>query len=309
MKKINIITAKGDGFGYGHFNRMRILADYLTDCPGNNFNVELFTDYPDQPADIFIFDRRENPTEIIRKYREYPGAKIVLLDDHGGSREMADCIIDSLPILNKDIFIPAKPVSYFSGFKYLILAPELLEYKKKIRMTPSDYSGKNRNNRISILFSLGSYMEQNYSELIRKGLKGLPVEVRIIDRLSPSEFYQTLAECDIFVTYFGISLFEADLLQKKIFLINPTDYHSRLSETVESIQIINCGLISDRGIRDLIDSLGEYVKIKLSPGAADVGPVNSNAYSSFCVPDLTTRLSSPKADGKGLERVVEIINR
>ncbi len=108
-KKIAIITSWGKSYEMGHIRRMMTLAGYLNEeknirtylLPGNippDFPSELKDCLKQEIAfspDLIIRDMRDSNERDIAELKKI--AKVVVIDDNGPGRELADLDIDILP--------------------------------------------------------------------------------------------------------------------------------------------------------------------------------------------------------------------
>jgi spore coat polysaccharide biosynthesis predicted glycosyltransferase SpsG/2-polyprenyl-3-methyl-5-hydroxy-6-metoxy-1,4-benzoquinol methylase len=255
VKKIAIITEASPVNGMGHLIRMCSLygaikkeynicffvfgnkenSVYLAE---NNIsfkhieNIEsLLKEITVYSPDIILHDMRDSKKEVIKELSAV--AKVISFDD-AGEPFYAQALINALP-LPRELNIKAN----YGGLKYVILNPDIDKYRK---IYPS---GRVNN----ILVSFGGADPAHLSEYVYKIFLELGLDVKIRFVLGPlysgrSDFapyesvatdniFEMLKWADVVVTSFGMTLYEALYIGTFPVLINVSEYHNRLANTLD----------------------------------------------------------------------------
>jgi len=242
IKRITIITGSGGKLGTGHLQRMLSLTDYLKEKA--NVGVKLIlndqarkitpvsfkkhiTDYPVK-SDIIIRDKRDSEVKIFEKLNEL--GNTIALDDIGPGRETAIRAVDLLSNLEYSY----KPAPFLYGYNF----------RKSVEQLPPSISKD-----IDLTVYLGSTPDKKVMNTILseipKGIKYLFIKShgKFESNLTldaNTSFSEILCRSKFIITYFGITLYEADLCQCRIFTVNPGKYHYLLSEKVKDRFAIPC---------------------------------------------------------------------
>lgn len=235
-KSIAIITGVGGHLGTGHFQRMCSLAVFLNRSGIYSANIFIAAGEPDVPrgiedlmvkklpghASLIIRDMRDSSEEEIASLRKT--APVLVIDDTGGGRSIADHVLDLLP----------SPVSaesfngiFIYGYNFIksINAMNLYDFIKDIDV--AIYAGYDPDmNYINSL--LKSIPENTTAVLFRKGKP----EIMAGNSLTVAGYADTLLRSRILITHFGISMYEGDLAGCRIVLVNPSSYHTELAHFV-----------------------------------------------------------------------------
>ncbi len=256
---IYFITDIGNSYGRGHFTRMCILASYLkkynnneisfainhdsellkSEIQNNGFDFSYIDDLlKSDNENITIIDKRETDKELIKKIKQV--SKVIIIDSIGSEREFADIVIEMLPSLDsKNNLVNIKPFS----LTILNTTSKNLIYDKNA----------------PILIYLGSIdeLKKNVIDVVSK-IKDK--KFILIDDSNNFNGYGNIEvkkfSADIFnipfsavITYYGLTAFEAMSFSIPVFLVNPSDYHSKLSDLCSDI------FIHVRNISDLHEQL------------------------------------------------------
>ncbi len=256
-KTITIVTGLSPNLGAGHFQRMLNFLWYLKE----NSNIHAFlklmgdTEYiPEElrrfsipeihpDSDLIIRDMRDSEQDEIDKLKRT--GKVLVIDDLGEGRYRADYTIDLLPNLVhyqkntnsfKDMFLFgynfSKAVKSFSG----------MNIKKNIDLII--YPGFKIHE--EYLKKLLSIFPENISILILSDNRDSSIKGRYPDFYSEKTSAELLLSGKIVITHFGITLYESYICGCRPMAINPTVYHSELTEMViDTMNISNLGLYDD----------------------------------------------------------------
>jgi hypothetical protein len=249
--KTAILTGRGGPLGSGHYERMRALCADLEKHNGTAPYIyetdraqSLPEDYPifKEKPDLIIRDMRDSSVREINALRKI--APVLAVDDIGPGREYADRVIDLLPNeLHSQNSSHYRPDCFLFGksFSAEISAIEKHEIEKDIDLT--FYPGYE---------PADGYIEQVVSSFKTEIVIGLLQGVNscILRGQSPSAgspinsgYALTLLRSKVFLTHFGISLFEAAAAGCTVFTANPGDYHNMLTGLLDRNEnIINLGV-------------------------------------------------------------------
>ncbi|MBN2039024.1 MAG: hypothetical protein JW864_03220 [Spirochaetes bacterium] len=247
---IALKTCYNTSLGMGHIQRMCSLAWYLnankklkayivSDDVPDTFPDELkpyLKNTIDFSPEIIIRDMRDSETDEIIQLKKT--GKIVCIDDNGPGAEKADYIIDILPNL-KPHEKSLKFNSYIYGFNFL---KSLENLKKRIINKNIDFSVYPGNSAeeeyidflISILPEKSNFaMLCGKKSYLRTNEKKIPMSNSYADVLLSSK---------ILVSHFGITLYEGLISGCGLITINPSDYHSDLTDLIKNkFNLINLG--------------------------------------------------------------------
>jgi hypothetical protein len=275
-KKILIVTGTGGILGTGHLQRMLHLAVHLNSK--NNFTASIYltqNDYPVEeklsglitasiPADtdLIIKDMRDSTIEEMDSLRRI--APVLAIDDSGDGRDAADFTLSLLPVPS-EILNFAKPETslFLYGYNFaegISLLKKTDSIEKDIDVTV--YAGYNPDPELINLIK-ESVPESAFSVLLKEG-KANNLKNNIIKTETP--YAEIIARSKIVITHFGLTMFEADACGCQIIALNPTLYHSKLTEIVSSefniiysaeydtlssedlMSIVETGLTTDRNV-------------------------------------------------------------
>jgi spore coat polysaccharide biosynthesis predicted glycosyltransferase SpsG len=254
-KSIAILTGSGAELGTGHMQRMTslmihlnrreyanayIITDKIQHSITDSLSQYFKTDFQGAP-DLIIRDKRDSSIEEMTKLREI--SRVIAVDDAGEGRPFAYHIIDLLPnhLIDsertkhhpqKDLFI--------YGYNFLSSLTELagMRIEKTIDFTiyPGSDADEHRLNLIISLLPVESnfaMMTGKHSYAMRHGRK-YPI--------AQNSYGEIILSSRVVISHFGIMLYEAHLAGCTPIAINPTSYHSELSDmAAESINLINLG--------------------------------------------------------------------
>ncbi len=243
-KKITIVTGTGGILGTGHIQRMLNLAVHLN--RESNFSASLYLTQDEYPVeekfnglikasipadtDLIIKDMRDSTIEEINSLRRI--APVLAIDDSGTGRDIADYIINLLPVPSFDGSVVKPETSLFIyGYNFT----EGISLLKNSRSLTKDiditlYAGYNPAHDLISLIKK-SIPESAGLVLLKEGKAiDLAGEAIIIE----SPYAEIISRSKIVITHFGLTMFEADACGCKIAALNPTLYHSKLTEIVSS---------------------------------------------------------------------------
>ncbi len=253
--ELSIITGWGDHLGTGHFQRMANLANYInahttmrafivSECiPGfiPNHLSDCFAHTIRPGCRLIIRDKRDSTIEEMTSLKQT--CKVITVDDCGPGRELADCAIDLLPNLKYSI---TKKSLFIYGYTF---SDSIRRLGNKPILKDIDYalySGINPSRTIvDCVLSLVpvksscAVLAGDASFIMSKGVK------RPLGR----SYAETLLSSRVLISHFGITLYEGQLAQCRLIAMNPTEYHSDLSDRAGSE--LNCINIGATGSMDI----------------------------------------------------------
>ncbi|MCB1142063.1 MAG: spore coat biosynthesis protein F [Leptospiraceae bacterium] len=211
--KISIFAPNNKEYGSGHFERSTILNILLQTL---GFEVTLDRDFPKvNDSDFYIIDYRD-----IKVPEEFPIHRVLLLDN-----------------LNPDNF----KYQHFLSLPH----PEMKNNFDNILFSKSSihFQDKSKSGNLILVYagSLGSEFCDPLDDCLLKHFPELPIlriggsnpnsnKIDYQNRLNRFEYQKLLSESNIFVTYYGQSIFEAALFKKKIILFSISEYHHQLAK-------------------------------------------------------------------------------
>lgn len=250
-KRALFITKYGDNFGMGHLRRTMTLADKLKkefliyfSCENKNDIMNIFNknNYEIIPFDNLenfvkkegVFDRvvidlRDTSYEEMEFYKKF--GPVISFDDMGIGGQISDINICTLPRIKEY----SKNRYNFDGLEYLILKKIKLKNNKSPNNPPKN-----------ILITFGGSDPEKLSSKIAKIFTELEYRVTLIIGPFFSEDIKEFENCeiienvenlnvyieesDLVVTSFGLTFFESMIINRPALLINPTNYHDKLTE-------------------------------------------------------------------------------
>ncbi len=253
-KKIAIITDWDEDLGSGHIQRMATVAKSFSKITNldisiiNNKDINFLKNFPknivkskiDGNEDLIICDKRDSTIIEISELNEI--AKTVVIDDNGEGRNVADFKIDLLPNIRHD---DAKILPLVYGYNFV---ESLNELKGKTIYKKIDvvfYAGFNPPK--SKLEKLISIIPDNLDYVVLNGEDSFSIISGVKSEKLNKTYAEYILSSKILISHFGITLYEADLCNTKSFVVNPTSYHSELTDKVKNS--INLGLLDDIDIK------------------------------------------------------------
>ncbi|MCS7299788.1 MAG: hypothetical protein RMJ37_07540 [Spirochaetia bacterium] len=243
---VYIYTRVGNGFGLGHYRRMKILENYL-ESKGIEVCIETSLKFENlEKSEMILIDARETNEKVFRTILKM-NKPIVSLDDTITSKPSVVSIL-SLP------YISTKgPKPNFEGVEYLIIEPTLKDLETS--------------EEIDILVSFGGEDPYNLTEFVLNSFHDLLQSLRVVvfigehfrdyNRVvevcrsrgfefflpSDSNFQGMIAKSRYVLTSFGITVYESLLLGKRVILVNATEYHHSvyLKSYLEGYGVVEVG--------------------------------------------------------------------
>ncbi len=249
---MTIKTSWGKALGMGHIQRMATLLWYLnerkniktfliSDAIPDFFPVELRNYVKtniDFKPDIIIRDMRDSTEDEITHLKKT--GKVIVIDDNGPGRRLADHAIDILP--NPDPSERRKKDSgiFIYGYNFLKAVSDLKGKTIKKELDFAIYPGNSPTKEyidflISLLPDNSTYTLLNgeNSYLVKNGKK--------LDACN-SSYAEIVLSSRVVISHFGITLYEGYISGCRLISINPTPYHSLLSEMAKDfLSLINLG--------------------------------------------------------------------
>ena len=260
-KKICVITDINGIYGFGHFTRMKFIAnklnffyDFIFSSINNeselfsksnlNLNIETckFDEIKKINPYLIIVDCREVGKKYIKRLKKI--SPVIIVDSVGEERNFADIVIEMLPNLDDSDFVNIKPFSATilnSNIKprYDNEAPILvyLGFNNDLKNKAFEIISKIENKKFVFVES------QNESENI------------ISKKFSPDIFENPYSAV---ITYFGLTAFECLEAKIPVILLSPTKYHNDLGEKCGDI-FFNLGFFEDINIEEAFNKIKNFL--------------------------------------------------
>lgn len=243
-KKITIVTGTGGILGTGHIQRMLNLAVHLN--RKNNFSASIFLTQNEYPleekfngltttaisadTDLIIKDMRDSTIEEMNSLRRI--APVLTIDDSGTGRDLADYIINLLPVpsVNGNAVKPETSL-FIYGYNFtegISLLIDNNSLTKDIDVTV--YAGYNP--APELISSIRESIPDSADTVLLKGGEAVNLSGDVLKSETP--YAEIISRSKIVITHFGLTMFEADACRCKIAALNPTLYHSKLTEIVSA---------------------------------------------------------------------------
>ena len=257
IKKICIITDINGIYGFGHFTRMKFIANKL-----KNFYDFIFSSINDKS---YIYSKSNIETckfneiknirpyltiidcrEIDKKYIKYLKklSPVIIVDSVGEERNFTDIIIEMLPNLENGDLVNIKP--FFTTIlnsnikpKYESEAPILvyLGFNNRLKNKAFEIISKIENKKFVFIES------KNENENI------------ISKNFSPDIFENSYSAV---ITYFGLTAFECIEAKIPVILLSPTKYHNDLGEKCKDI-FFNLGFFEEVDIEEAFNKINNFL--------------------------------------------------
>jgi len=301
MGKSNVIfcTALGNNFGIGHFQRCVAIIEEATRenyqfepfiyiYKGDKklkrlYNYRFIDDLKSiKNVDLIVSDMRDTTEKEITDLCRI--APVISLDDSGEGSNYAYVNIHALPTVNH------KNGNY-NGPEYIVLNRAIRKIKEKPFNERNDilisFGGEDpfnlTYNVASILSELGIRPKIIRGPINKNDLTGLDAD--IIE--CPESIYELIGSAKLLITSFGITMYEAFFLKTPVALLNHTNYHNILANTLPVMNI---------GSRE--DFTNGYLKEKIS-----------RIISNERILIKKAKGNSNIIDGNGARRVIDIMQK
>ncbi|MCX8123326.1 MAG: hypothetical protein N3F66_04090 [Spirochaetes bacterium] len=229
---ITIVTDSGPHIGQGHWQRMLLLAYH---CYHNSIPVTVLHKTGIRPPEGFpvkfansiphtthciIRDMRDSSKEDIEILRAI--APVIVIDDCGQGRTLAHAAIDLLPNIygtTANTFTSSVPL-FLYGYNFytsLLHAPPIITKDIDCFIYASTFDAG----------PLCKALKPHCSYVCSNG-NTLDANTVIIN----SAYAELIARSKVVITHFGITVYEALLCGCHSVILNPTDYHEKLSHTL-----------------------------------------------------------------------------
>ncbi|MCL1864807.1 MAG: hypothetical protein FWF73_03245 [Spirochaetes bacterium] len=245
-KKIIIVTGTGGILGTGHFQRMTNLAVSINKkknlsasifLPYNNsYNKhtvtekfkDILTDNIPKDTDLIIRDMRDSSVAEIENLKTT--ATVLAIDDIGEGKDSADYKLYLLPTtLESSNNIKLSHELFLYGYNFIQAIESL---KEKISVN------KDIDTAIYLGYDPDKELVSKIKNSINKNLSAILLSnggaTSLTDRLIPHDiqYGEVLCRSKILITHFGITMFEGHICGCKIAALNPSAYHSALTDII-----------------------------------------------------------------------------
>ncbi|HEY1406141.1 MAG TPA: hypothetical protein VF857_05985, partial [Spirochaetota bacterium] len=232
---------------------------------------------------LIIRDMRDSDREDIFALKKT--APVVVIDDCGDGRLLADCAIDLLPNLIHPPFAPtfdAAPFLFGYNFTRAITMLDDQSFEKDIDLVV--YTGVAPSPEYQSFIT--RLVPESWRILIADGTEcALCSEGKKTGEIA--SYAESLLRSKILLSHFGISLFEGKLCGCALASVNPTAYHSALADLVrDSMGVVNFGVFGKVHAGDIKKGLKEMT---LPPQKVDVSAVRSriDAHAALFLERIT----------------------
>jgi len=281
-KKITIVTGTGGILGTGHIQRMLCLAERLNREKSFSASILLKQNVyplPDKfnslltdtiPADtgLIIRDMRDSSIEEIRSLKK--SAPVLAIDDSGEGANYADHKISLLPVPSGGLRNDKPDISKFLYGYNFTRGINLLKDRNHLKrdIDVAVYAGYDPS--AELISQIKKSIPENTSSLLLSGGRA----ARLTGDISPENinYAEVLSRAKLVITHFGLTMFEAHACGCSIAALNPTSYHSTLTDMISvEFNIIYSSeyrLLSPDVLRNVIDKElnnynGQYISINV----------------------------------------------
>ncbi len=240
--KIIIITGTGGILGTGHAQRMLNLAVRLNEDgvfsaliylrqnthPFPEKFRSLLTERIDHDAVLIIRDMRDSTIEEISLLQKT--APVLVIDDSGEGAKAADHSISLLPVPSGTAKEVRPDTSHFLyGYNFMEGISLLKENGPLLKdIDVAVYAGFDPSP--ELLSSIGRSIPASASSVLLAAGRAVRLTGPALD--GDMSYAGVISRTKIIITHFGLTMFEAHACGCSIAALNPTPYHSALTETV-----------------------------------------------------------------------------
>lgn len=279
IREILFIVSAGGHFGFGHLQRMFLLADKLSSdfniifslkesCSDaeklvkeKNYILLPFKDIEEKirtkgPYDRVIVDIRDTSKDEMMTYKTF--GPVFSIDDMGDGGQLAFCNIKMLPSLNSGFKFN------FSGIEYLLLNSELKKKNiktKKVKKILVTFGGSDparlTNKVLNLISGKGFEITAVVGPFFREKINNFD-DVKNV--FSPDSLAELIAETDLVITSFGMTLMESLYTNTPVLIVNPSEYHNDLTRKFRYPFMLT--KISDLLPEDFINKINEIEEDK-----------------------------------------------
>ncbi|PKL15260.1 MAG: hypothetical protein CVV50_00690 [Spirochaetae bacterium HGW-Spirochaetae-6] len=212
----------------------------------------------ENPCKVLIVDKRDTNQAIYRQLNSIT----IALDNFGPDKDYFDYLINPLPYFKDSM-------SNFQGERFLLFPEEIWNYQKpkilrpirKILVTfggsdPRDlsYIIKEVFERIKETFEIAIILGPLYEGRL-KGQELIPEHIKIIE--PQQNLHRYMQAFDLVITSFGITAFEAAIIGTPSFILNPSDYHEKITR---ASGLFSAGVGSIKKIEKIKDRLEAFIR-------------------------------------------------
>lgn len=305
---IALITGSDTMLGSGHLHRMASLLWFLVkkaSIPAYMVLEEIPSFFPAelaplvksdiQPGTILLVrDKRNSTIKEISQLKKT--APVLVIDDCGQGSTIAEHRIDLLPTPeHRNNNLPARSQDFFIyGYGFIRSLINLMDNKEKsnhlfeksieqkFKKLHSVYKRNERPIDFALypgmepgdeyINSLTSLLPRNSTYAILQGENTTLTIGSEKNKSTANSYTPILISSKVFISHFGIALYEAHLSGCRLVTINPTDYHSRLSEMAKTdLNLMNSG---------------EYSKLDRNHARQIISEAHSQSQTMIASPDV-----------------------
>ncbi|MCH5150627.1 MAG: methyltransferase domain-containing protein [Spirochaetales bacterium] len=249
IREILFVVSAGGQWGFGHLQRMFLLAEKLLPKFRIVFLLKCFDDKAEKlvkekgyaalsyaevqekintkgPYDRVIVDIRDTSTEDMEIYKTF--GPVFSFDDMGEGVQSAFCSVKMLPALDSDLKFN------FEGIEYLFLDPKLKKKSntshkiKKILVTFGGSDPARLTNKVLELITDKGF---EITAIVGPFFQEKTQEYADVEKVfSPKSLVEFIDDADLVITSFGMTFMESLYTNTPVLIINPSDYHNKLTK-------------------------------------------------------------------------------
>jgi spore coat polysaccharide biosynthesis protein SpsF (cytidylyltransferase family)/spore coat polysaccharide biosynthesis predicted glycosyltransferase SpsG/SAM-dependent methyltransferase/predicted RNA-binding Zn-ribbon protein involved in translation (DUF1610 family) len=250
-KRLLVITAFSESYGMGHLKKVMLLAknlqsdfqtyfsfkqgdkrkaDEIKDFSYTVIDYDKLSDFVEKEGlfERIIVDLRDTSIEEMRRYKAL--GSVISFDDMGEGGQISDLNFKTMPALLEH---NGRKFNY-EGMQYLLTDTENSEPEVKIKNVKnilitfggSDPAGLTEKT-VTVLNRAGYNLTVITGPFNEKKHSFESENCKVVK--SPDNLHDFIGKCDMVFTSFGVTFFESLLQNKPVIIINPTEYHDRLT--------------------------------------------------------------------------------
>jgi spore coat polysaccharide biosynthesis predicted glycosyltransferase SpsG len=242
-KRTVILTGTGGELGTGHLQRMLNLA--VTINSGNSLSASVILQSSEFPVsdelrpllvdaipagtDLIIRDMRNSSAECISELKQF--APVLVIDDSGAGRDAADYRLTLLPVPSEKAAEIRPDLSLFLyGYNFTEGLKKLNPRKTFHRdIDVTIYAGFNPPH--ELIETIQKAFPENSVSLLLSGGKALTLSGD--NSFQENSYAEILMRSKTVITHFGLTMFEAFICGCRIAALNPSPYHTVLTDMVK----------------------------------------------------------------------------
>lgn len=249
IREMLFVVSAGGQWGFGHLQRMFLLAEKLSSKFRIAFLLKNFDGKAEKlvaekgyavlsydnvlekvaakgPYDRVIIDNRDTSKEDMAIYKTF--GPVFSFDDMGEGGQAAFCNIKMLPALNSNLKFN------FEGIEYLLLNSNLKkksEPRHKIKKILVTFGGSDparlTNKVLEQITDKGFEITAVVGPFFNEKTREFPDVEKVF---SPESLVEYIDNADLVITSFGMTFMESLYTNTPVLIVNPSDYHNELTK-------------------------------------------------------------------------------